>query len=225
MRIGHEHGRQPVLGELEDRAARARDGEVGGGQRLAERDQVVAQVVVRAGRREVGEVAPPGDVQDAVRRVGERGDRGVVDRARAERAAEHEHAALVVADAERGARGRAAGGARGDGPAGDDVVARPSRPAIGNARHTRWARRGSRRLVSPMCESASVSTSGTRRSTAASADRAGDVAAAAQHRVGRGGGAGSRARRRSASAALATARSAFSGFVREMPSTRIGSSG
>ena len=50
----------------------ARDGEVGGRERRAERDDVVAQVVVRAGRGEVGEVAPPGDVQDAVRRVGER---------------------------------------------------------------------------------------------------------------------------------------------------------
>ena len=43
-----------------------------------------------------------------------------------------------------------------------------SRPSIGNARHTRRANRASSRFVSPRCESASVSTSGTRRSTAAS---------------------------------------------------------
>ena len=90
---------QAVLGELEDRAARAGDGDVGGRQRDPERRQVVEQDVVRAGAGELGVVARAGDVDDAVGRVLERLGRGGVDRARAERAAEDEHARLVFADA------------------------------------------------------------------------------------------------------------------------------
>ena len=89
---------------------------------LAERDEVVAQDVVRAGRREVGEVAAAGDVQDAVRRVRERlGGRGV-DRAGAERAAEDEHARLVGPDAELGAGGARSVIVGGTGAAGDEVA-------------------------------------------------------------------------------------------------------
>ena len=69
VRIRDQHRRQAVLRELEDRAARAGHGEVGGRERLAERAQVVAQVVVRAGRGQVGEVAPAGDVEDAIGRI------------------------------------------------------------------------------------------------------------------------------------------------------------
>ena len=49
-----------------------RDRGVGGGQRDAERRQVLEQDVVRAGRVQVREVARAGDVDDAVRRIGER---------------------------------------------------------------------------------------------------------------------------------------------------------
>ena len=52
VRIRDQQRRQPVLGELEHRSARARHGEVGRRQREAERDHVVAQDVVRARRRE-----------------------------------------------------------------------------------------------------------------------------------------------------------------------------
>ena len=44
VRIRDQDRRQAVLGELEHRAAGARDGEVGGGERVAERRHVVAQV-------------------------------------------------------------------------------------------------------------------------------------------------------------------------------------
>ena len=56
------------------------------------------------------------------------------------------------------------------------------------------------------------------------ADRAGDVAAAAEHGVGPLPAQDPRGRRRARRAALATARVAFSGLVREMPSTLSGSS-
>ena len=141
VRVRDEHRRQPVLGELEDRAARARDREVGGGQRAAERRHVVAQVVVRRrATSRVGEVAAAGDVQDAERRVGERLERGGVDRPRAERAAEDEHAQLV----RRRYRTRARAPARSlvrrrDRPPRDAVARRLAGPRSG-----RPGRRGAR---------------------------------------------------------------------------------
>ena len=220
-----QHRRDAVLGELEDRAAGAGDREVGGRERLAERDQVVAQVVVRAGRGQVGEVAPAGDVEDAVGRVGERGDRRVVDRAGAERAAEDEHAALVgrrcrarraprSRSATRGGTGRpvtqiALAVAAGDREREADARGAGGEQAVAQA-HVRVGLREDER--DPPRDRGR-------------ADRAGDVAAAAEHRV-RAPVAQDRAGRRcSASAALPTARAAFSGLLREIPSTRIGSSG
>ena len=47
VRVRDQDRREPVLGELEDRAAGAGDGEVGGREREAEGVEVVAQVVVR----------------------------------------------------------------------------------------------------------------------------------------------------------------------------------
>ena len=77
VRIGDQHGREAVLGELEDRAAGAGHGEVGGRQGGAERGQVVAQDVARAGRgRGRAKSRAAGDVQHAVRRVGEGRHRG-----------------------------------------------------------------------------------------------------------------------------------------------------
>ena len=55
-------------------------------------------------------------------------------------------------------------------------------------------------------------------------DRAGGVAAAAEHRVGAVAAQQARGGAERASAALPTARAAFSGLVREMPSTFSGSS-
>ena len=62
-------------------------------ERLAERVDVLAQVVVRRpGSRSAGVVARAGHVEHAEGRVRERLDGGEVDRARAERAAEDQHA-------------------------------------------------------------------------------------------------------------------------------------
>ena len=118
----------------------AGDGEVGGGERGAERAQVVAQDVVGPGRLELRVVALAGDVQDAVGRVGERLHGRGVDRAGAERAAEHEHAGLVRADAELGAGAGAVGDRRRHGAARSRGSARPRGPRAG--RRGRRAGRG-----------------------------------------------------------------------------------
>ena len=122
VRIRDQDRRQAVLGELEHRAAGAGDREVGGDERLPERRDVFAQVVVRAGRSQLGEVARTGHVEDVVVGVGERLDRRQVDRARAERAAEDQHAGRLRRDAELGAGGRAVVDRRRDGAAGDEVA-------------------------------------------------------------------------------------------------------
>ena len=92
----------PVRGDLEDRAAGAGDGEVGRGQRVAERLDVGPQVVARGAgtARARSAVVVALRRRRAARRNGasrERLDRGLVDRARAQRAAEDEHARLVRA--------------------------------------------------------------------------------------------------------------------------------
>ena len=131
-------------------------------------DDVVAQVVVRAGGRELGEVAPAGDVQHPVGSVGERRHGGLVDRAGAERAAEHEHAALVRRRS-RARRAPARARRRAAAPGGRSRrSARPRGRRSGTPGRRAARAPASSRLLSPMCESASVSTSGTRRSTAAS---------------------------------------------------------
>ena len=182
VRIRDEDRREPVLGELEDRPARPGDGEVGGREREAEGDEVVAQVVVRAGGGEVGEVAPAGDVEDAVGRVGERGDGGVVDAARAERAAEDEHAALLRADPELLPRTGAVGDARRDRAAGDAVaVAGAAREREGEA-DARGAGR-EQAIAQPEVRVGLGEDERDPQRQRRGADRAGDVAAAPQHRV------------------------------------------
>ena len=132
-------------------------------KRVDVRPQVVAPAPGTRGAQRVV-VAPPGGVQHAVRRVGERLDRRLVDRPRAERAAEDEHAALARrAEAEPRAGGGAVGRRRRHRPPGDEVlVARRGpragtrgRPAARTARAAGWRR--------PRWLSASVSTSGIRR--------------------------------------------------------------
>ena len=85
-------------------------------------DDVFAQVVVLAGRSQLGEVARAGHVEDVEAGVGERLDRREVDRARAERAAEDQHAGRLRRDAELGAGGGAVVDGRRDGAAGDEVA-------------------------------------------------------------------------------------------------------
>ena len=113
-------------------------------QRVAERRDVLAQVVVSAGgdavaQRRRSRARPQacstwnGAPANAV-------DRGLVDRARAERPAEDQHARVVLVQAEALARGRArsvTGG--GTGRPVTQVARRRRGPSIGNARHTRRA--------------------------------------------------------------------------------------
>ena len=122
VRIRDQDRGQAVLGELEHRPAGARDRQVGRRQRGAERHHVVAQDVMRAGRRERGEVPPSRHVQDPVRRVREGAHGGLVDRPRAERAAEHEHGGLALLEAEPGPRAGAVGDGRRDRAAGHQVA-------------------------------------------------------------------------------------------------------
>ena len=108
---------------------------------LPERRDVLAQVVVLAGRSQLGEVARAG--RRAGRGsggVGERLDGGEVDRARAERAAEDQHARRLRRDAELGARAAARSSTRRrDGAAGDEVAV-----AVAARRSGRRGRRGGR---------------------------------------------------------------------------------
>ena len=139
VRVWHEDRGQAVGGDLEHRAAGARDDEVGGRERLGEllQVEVLAQVVARRqrARGQLGVVAAPADVQHVQRGASSRAppsrpsvavspesteaatppnaDGGEVDRARAERAAEHEHARLVRGDLKP--RARAARSASGTG--------------------------------------------------------------------------------------------------------------
>ena len=116
VRVRDEHGRQPVLRELEDGAAGARDGEVGRGERAAERDR----------RSRAGRSGGPGAARSAKSRrpatcstrygaSANAATAASVDRAGAERAAEDEHAALVRRRC-RARRGRARGRRRAAGP-------------------------------------------------------------------------------------------------------------
>ena len=186
MGIGHEDRGHAVRGDLEHRAPGARDGEVGRGQRVCEicLGEVFAQVIARrqSSLGELAVVAAPGHVQNAEGAAGE-GLRGrPVDRARSERAAEDEHACLIQADPQPLARRVRVLRATGDRPAGDSellaaapVAPRapptpsPPSPNSGKARQTRLAQGASSRLVKPRWLSASVSTTGIRRVTAARA--------------------------------------------------------
>ena len=117
VRIGHEHGRQAVLGELEDRAAGARDGEVGG-ERARSRTGRRTRAARSAGRARAGRRsrARPGTCSTWKGASAKRLDGGEVDRARAQRAAEDQHAGRVRRDPERragGRRGRRRAAARG----------------------------------------------------------------------------------------------------------------
>jgi hypothetical protein len=183
VRIRDQDRRQPVLGELEHRAAGPRDGDVGGGEGGAERDHVVAQHVVRAGSLEVGEVAAAGDVQDPVGRIRERLDRRLVDRAGAERAAEHERRQLPRLEAELGAGGGAVGDRRRHRAAGEQVAVAVA--ALDREREADPARAGRQQAVGQT--EVRVGLGEDERGAAQhrrEADRAGDVAAAAEHGVG-----------------------------------------
>ena len=98
VRVGHEDRGQAVGGDLEDRSAGARDDQVGRRERLRELGQaeILAQVVAvrRGARRELGVVAAPADVQHPEGPPASASDGRQVDRARPQRAAEDEHAAL-----------------------------------------------------------------------------------------------------------------------------------
>src|SRR3954452_9825225 len=95
---------------------------------------------------------------------------------------------------------------------------------MGNARHTRRAQRASPRFVRPRCESASVSTSGIRRATAARPTGPATYPPPPRTTSGRCAFSSRRART-TAPTAFPTARAALSGFEREMPSTAMGSKG
>ena len=132
VRIRDQHRRESVLGELEDRAAGAPDGDVCGGQRDPERRQVVEQDVLRPRAGQIRVVARAGDVQHAIGRVLERFGRGVVDRARAERAAEDEYARLARPDPQLRSRQPAVADLGRHGTAGDQVAA--ARPTLDRER-------------------------------------------------------------------------------------------
>ena len=141
LRIGNQDRGQAIGGDLEHRATRARDHEVGRGQRSGEflQIQILAQVIPvgQSAGGQLGMVAAPGDVQHVhgsttvaaphaqktspsclarvlagrvasigglLRAARECLDGGEVDRARAERTPEHEHARLVARRSRNSAR-------------------------------------------------------------------------------------------------------------------------
>ena len=206
VRIGDQHRRPAVGGDLEHRAAGAGDDEVAGGERLAEVADVAAQVVVRA-RRACSEARSrsPAACRTRNRAPGERLDRGVVDRARAERAAEHEHAGLRRVDPEPPARRGPVGGRRRHRAPGDPVARRlaavdrerQAHPPRRGARAAGWSARGGCRPPS--------ARAARRLQDRGQADRAGDVPARAEHGVGPELAEQPAARARSAAASTATA--------------------
>ena len=122
VRVGDEDRRAPVRGDLEDRAAGARDAQVAGQQRLAEGRDVLAQVVVAGGRGRAARAAPRSRASPQACRTRKSApasacDRRLVDRARAQRAAEDEHAGVVVG-AGRSARARRRGRSPAAAPGG-----------------------------------------------------------------------------------------------------------
>ena len=105
VRIRDQHRRPAVRGDLEDRAAGARHDQIAGQQRLAEVGDVAAQVVVRspgAGPRARARSRSPAACRTRKRAPANAVDRRLVDRPRALRAAEHEHARLVAARSRSG---------------------------------------------------------------------------------------------------------------------------
>ena len=226
--IGHEDRRAPVGGDLEDRAAGARDAQVAGQQRLAERRDELAQVVV--GRRIGAEpraqrlvVARAAGVQHAEVGAGQRLHRRLVDRARAQRAAEDEHARVVRRQAEARAGGGAIGRRRRHRAPGDAGSARrrarrsgrPGTRAAPSARAGGWSGPGGCRPRPARAARAAPpprARPGRRRSRRRRAPRRGARRA------------GSAAPRPPRPAACSAARAAFSGLLRLSPSTAIGRS-
>ncbi len=134
VRVGDEDRRPPGRRQLEDRAARASQHQVAGGEAVAEVGLVGEQrvaLVVRGGgepllqRREVARPAQVDDVEVAAGALGQRRDRALVDRAGALAAADDEQAARPGGDAEalprRGPVGRQHG--RRHRPPGERVAA------------------------------------------------------------------------------------------------------
>ena len=198
VRIGDEDRRPPGRRDLEDRAAGPREHQVGGGEGVGQARARIEQRVAlgrSAARRCALGRAPR---SRGCRRCGGRGSRGrraagpsSVKASSAQRLIERapwlppktsrQRSSAAIPNRSLAPRRSAVPTAAGTGR----PVTRyrsPSRPSIGNARHTRRARRASRRLASPRWRSASVSTSGSPQREGREAGGARDVAAAAQDR-------------------------------------------
>ena len=144
----------------------------------------------------------------------------MVDRARPERAAEDQHEPVVLPDAQLLPRRRPGGDPRRDGPARDAVA----RPVAAGQREGEADAAGARREEAVGEAEVRVGLRQDERDPPGDGrqpDRAGDVAAAAEHGVGPAPAAGSAPAAPTAPAALATARAAATGLLRERPSTRI----
>ena len=186
---GNEHGRQPGGGELPDRAARARDGEVGGAVAPAPISSMNGQQHVVGPRRASAQrvvVALAAEVQH--RRPDSRPTRRARARSAAARRASRRTTSTTGPSAGRPSRSRAS--ARGDRAASARAPAarrrrtslRP-RPATGSARKTR----SRERRREPVGEAEMRIRLGQRGRDPAQPrgehHRAGDVAAAAEHDV------------------------------------------
>ena len=172
MRVRDEDRWRSCGGELPDRAARARDREIGGRQRGAEvvrrRDEhVVVPAHARTHRRVV---ALARDVQHRRAALAERVDGELVQRLRSRETAEDREHRCIGRQPEAGTRLRLLGtevclrgsAARRPGTCGrrDRGSRRRGRPRRANGAASRFA--------SPRCASASVSAAGIPRSRAAS---------------------------------------------------------
>ena len=107
VRVGNQDRGQPCCGHLQHRSPRPGGHQVGRRQRVGEGLDVGVEVVVgrradgRQALHELGVVAPPAGVQHRARRGLPEGlECGEVQPPRAQRAAEHQHARLVLGDAE-----------------------------------------------------------------------------------------------------------------------------
>ena len=170
--------------------------------------------------RDLTVFAAPAHVQHVKCDVGERLERGQVDRASPERAAEHQHAGVVEAHREPLTRRATFRSAGGDRPAGD-AVARSA--ATGEREGKAYAprERGQHPVGQAQVAVGLGDDEGDAQRERGHTDRPGDVAAAAHHGV-RGEPSKQGTCARDGRGASASARRARSGFERLRPSTAIG---
>ena len=158
-----EHRRLRRRRHLPDRAARAREREIAGVERRVEIVRPGEQFVVRAGNTAPSacEVPLAAEVQDRRPFLAEPGERDLVQRGRAQAAAEDEQ--HLAARAGRPKRARASSRGTGSARSTGRPTTRNFGPLrTGYARKTRRANREASRFASPRCASASDSAAGIR---------------------------------------------------------------